>query len=483
MWHIWLPSTGRFAAENNFQIASCAKFGDLTALRLSIYRSRISQGKAPIMSPMQLSRAASVCLIKFAVCCLLTCGVVLPQTNVPASRQVRPRRVHPLPDAARRSHWRPPAPDKFNRLRAFQPSRAMRLLDFFRQTEASGFIDVYYSYNFNRPFNDFNVTRNYDIRHNGFKLNLAESVFEKKPTADSRLGFRFDINFGASRDVIHAAEPGRRKAYRVMQQAYGSYLASVGSGLQVDVGKFVTWMGAEVIETKDNWNYSRSLLFVYAIPTYHLGARARYAFNDKVSVLGAVVNGWNNVEENNRGKSYGFALTLTPTKKLSFTQNYIAGPEQPNDTRHKRQVFDTILGYNFSDRFAVLGNYDYGFDTLADGRKARWQGVAVAARYAPTQRVAVSPRVEWFNDYDGFPTGAPQRLREATLTGDYRVRPDLLFRAEARYDWSNQPFFNGRNPSALRSEQTTVLGSVIYTFSSRPAAANAPPDPTPTPQP
>ena len=465
----------------------------------------LNQSSLVLSAASVLRRAGFVA--GFAVYCALTGHFVLSpaqtqQKPVPITRQTRPRRVHPLPDAitnnagyqaAQDSHWRRRMSDPLNTAPVARrnQSAGRSLLNFFRQTEISGFIDVYYSFNFNRPFNNFNVTRNYDTRHNGFKVNLAEWVFEKKPEAKSRLGFRFDVDFGTARDVIHAAEPGRKKVYRVLQQAYGSYLAPVGSGLQIDVGKFVTWTGAEVIETKDNWNYSRSLLFVYAQPGYHLGARARYVFNDKVSVLGAVVNGWNNVEENNRGKSYGFALALTPTKKLSFTQNYIAGPEQPNDQRHKRQLFDTILGYNFNERFSVLSNYDYGFDTLTDGSKARWQGVAVAARYAPTKRVAVSPRLEWFADYDGFTTGAPRRLREATLTGDYRVASDFLLRAEYRRDWSNQPFFAERDPQTLQRQQTTVLGSLIYTFSSRstpmstslsPASSPAPmPDATPHP--
>ena len=39
----------------------------------------------------------------------------------------------------------------------------------------------------------------------------------------------------------------------------------VGRGLTLDVGKFVTQHGAEVIESKDNWNYSRSFMFALAI--------------------------------------------------------------------------------------------------------------------------------------------------------------------------------------------------------------------------
>ena len=54
----------------------------------------------------------------------------------------------------------------------------------------------------------------------------------------------------------------------------------MGKSLQVDAGKFVTHMGFEVIESKDNWNYSRGLLFQFAIPYFHTGVRVTGPIND-----------------------------------------------------------------------------------------------------------------------------------------------------------------------------------------------------------
>ena len=104
--------------------------------------------------------------------------------------------------------------------------------------------------------------------------------------------------------MINAFEPGGTDFLRNIEEGYISYLAPVGKGLQIDFGKFTTPIGAEVIEAKDNWNYSRSLLFALAIPYYHTGLRLTYAPTSKVSVMGLVVNGWNNVVENNSGKTY-----------------------------------------------------------------------------------------------------------------------------------------------------------------------------------
>src|SRR5260370_32322724 len=221
-------------------------------------------------------------------------------------------------------------------------------LVFFRDTEVSGFVDGYYGYNFNRPFNHRNQLRNFDFKNNEFGLNLAKLVLEKKPAEGSRIGYRLDLAFGAATDWVHSAEPGGVETYKHIEQAYGSFLAPVGKGgLQIDVGKFVTWNGAEVIESKDNWNYSRSFLFAWAIPYYHAGVRATYNFNNKVSLTGAIVNGGDTVEDNNGGKTVGLSLTIKPNSKFTIVENYTGGPEQ-NDAvsalvkgKFWRHLYDT----------------------------------------------------------------------------------------------------------------------------------------------
>src|SRR5262249_27593404 len=153
-------------------------------------------------------------------------------------------------------------------------------LKFFSGTELSGFVDTYYSYNFNKPTSPcvtvggvaiFNCLHNFDVAHNAFSLNLAELALEKKPTAESRGGFRIDLDYGSAAAIGAGAERGGTSFYQNIQQAYISYLPPAGKGsVQLDFGKFVTPAGNEVIESKDNWNYSRGLLFALAIPYYHM---------------------------------------------------------------------------------------------------------------------------------------------------------------------------------------------------------------------
>jgi hypothetical protein len=190
-------------------------------------------------------------------------------------------------------------------------------------------VDTYYQYNSNTPSNLATSTSPFTPFHNQFGLNMVEFVVAKTPDTTNRTGYNLALGFGQAMNAVNAAEPrpGGLGFAQYLKEAYFSYLAPAGKGLQIDVGKFVTPAGAEVIESNANWNYTRSVLFYYAIPYFHFGARAKYTFNDKASLTGFLVNGWNNILDNNSGKTGGFSLALTPTKKWGITENFLVGPE------------------------------------------------------------------------------------------------------------------------------------------------------------
>ena len=347
-----------------------------------------------------------------------------------------------------------------------QPAGDSAFLDFFRKTEIVGTADMYYHYNFNEPATgSLTPLRNFDFEHNQFSFALAEIAFNKAATADDRVGFRFDFNYGPVADWVHSADPAGVEVVKHTQQAYISYMAPVGNGLTVDIGKFVTQHGAEVIEAKDNWNYSRSLLFSWAIPYYHMGVRLGYALSDKVTLGGFLVNGHNNVKDNNSGKTFGAQALLKPISPLMVTLNYMAGPEQTDNTDDWRHLFDATVMYTVNDVFSVMANVDHGQDTVA-GVDVSWKGVGLYAKAQANPVFALIPRFEFYDDSDGgFTTGAAQKVKEFTVTAEVKHSQGLLMRLEYRRDWSDIDFFTkGDSP---RDNQNTFSVGWVYAFSSR----------------
>ena len=335
---------------------------------------------------------------------------------------------------------------------------------FFRNIQFGGLADVYYDYNSNKTEGDAPF-RNFDTRHNAVRFSMAQLWLAKGPTADSRVGFNAKLHLGHASDLVHAAEPSTLDAFDHIQQLYVSYLAPVGTGLQIEAGKFVTQHGAEVIEAKDNWNYSRSLLFALAIPYYHVGVRATYNVNDKVSFMGAVVNGWNNLKDNNGAKTFGGQVIVKPVSQLSIVQNYMVGAEQADNDDDVRHLFDTTVTVTASPKVSVMANYDYGKDAVA-GAGVSWQGLAGYLKVQATPWFAVIPRVEWFDDPDGFMTGTSQAMKDATITGEFKLIKinGLLSRVEYRRDLSDSAVFTKNTGAKVKSQSTFGLG-FLYSYS------------------
>ncbi len=340
--------------------------------------------------------------------------------------------------------------------------------------QISGFVDAYYSLNFGHPtpvpgiFGNQGM-RAFDVQADKISLNAAELVFQKAP-GTVPVGFRVDLDFGPGTDIVHAVEPGGTEVYKNVQQAYVTYVAPLGKGLTIDMGKFVTHMGYEVIESKDNWNYSRGLLFTWAIPFYHAGLRVTYPVADGVTVTLLGVNGWNNVASANAGKDVGAEIIITAIPKVTIVQNAIWGSFAADGLR--RDVYDTIVTITPTDKLSLAANFDFGrddclsFTTPGGGcgtpGNASWYGLAAYGRYAFTDATALALRGEWYKDPDGTTTGLVQTLGEATITGEWKIGGALLTRLEYRHDWSNQtPFINGTTPA--HAQNTITLGAV-YSF-------------------
>jgi len=332
-------------------------------------------------------------------------------------------------------------------------------LGFFRGTEIGGLVDGYYDwYSTKAP----GLYRNFDVNHNVFTGNMAEVWLAKTPAADSRVGYKVKLNFGpAATNLISFNEPNGPLQY--VQEAYGSYLAPAGKGLTIDFGKFVTPAGAEVIEAKDNWNYSRSLLFALAIPYYHAGIRLTYSPNDKVTLMGGVVNGWNNAtSDNNTGKTIIASITGKPTGALTLVENYIVGPEQTGTNSNIRNLSDTVVTFTVNPMVSVMANYDYGNDQSAGGH---WQGIAGYLKFQANKWVAVVPRVEYFDDAAGF-SGVAQKLKEGTLTVELKGADNFLWRVEYRGDFSDVSVFKN-DSGALKKNQQSIAFGFLYSFSTK----------------
>jgi hypothetical protein len=343
------------------------------------------------------------------------------------------------------------------------------LTRWFDAVAINAFVSTAYQYNSNRPVSGTTSYRVFDYDDNSLNLDVAEVAVQLAPMKRNDVGFRVDVIAGNSVPQVTKVQDRTVSRFDV-QQIFASYIAPLGSGLRFDVGKYVTHMGYELIEGYDGYNdnYSRSILFGYAIPFTHTGVKASYAFSSKASAMVEVVQGWDLLRDNNHAKSIGAQLTFTPATPFTVMLNWIGGAELADDNHTRRNVFDLVATLKPSTVLTLGVNGDYGIERgtslVTPGADAIWKGIAGYATLVVTRKFSVALRGETFHDDGGTRLGVDARgiLSEVTVTPAIKVTDHVVVRGEVRYDKANQPLF--ARESALNDHQTTVGANVIFVY-------------------
>ncbi|MGA2742187.1 MAG: outer membrane beta-barrel protein [Bryobacteraceae bacterium] len=343
-------------------------------------------------------------------------------------------------------------------LSAPEPPPAPATAWVYKGFSASGYVDTYYNFNLNDPSSRISQDMALNTTSNQLSLNSATGSFQVDPAP---FGFRVDVGYGRTYDAFYNSEPRHTDWAQYFLNAFVSYKVKKWKGIQFDFGKFVTSAGAEVAETYLNWNYSRSLLFEFE-PLYHTGLRVTMPLTSNWTIGTQVVTGWNLVRDNNSGKTIGLTSTNTLAKgKVTIANNYYAGPENDDSNIGWRNFYDLVVAADETRRLSSYLNVDIGSNHNIDGTTSRFRGIAAAGRYRLRHALAISPRLEYYCDCDGFWTGIPQHLKEVTVTGERKLTASFIARLEWRRDWSNKPFFqNGSTPQAVDHQSMITLGLV-----------------------
>jgi len=342
----------------------------------------------------------------------------------------------------------------------------------------TGLVDGYYQYSFNHPPKAPGAVevggRAFDVKNDAFSFAVGEVNIHRDSSKTFPIGLTFTGIVGKNADLIHFTEPGTQTT-RFVQQLFGTYATTGKMPITIDVGKFTTWTGYEVMESSSNDNYSRGLLFTYAIPLYHMGIRATTPLTPKLTGGLYLVNGWNNVEDDNGGKSYGASLNFTPTSTINFILNYIGGDEGgpankngafggigfPANIVLNTQLLDVIGTWNITPKFKLAFNVDYASASKPGNGGGNWNGEAVYGRYQFTPMNAFALRLEHFEDTAGLRTGTAQNLNGVTATLEHVWKSNLVTRLEFRHDHAGAAGFFPSGSGGSKDQDTLTLSQVV----------------------
>lgn len=303
--------------------------------------------------------------------------------------------------------------------------------------------------------------------------------------APQPIGATLGIRFGTGEPRWLGNFSGLPQGLQFLQQAYVSWRPV--EQFQIDFGEFTTPYGAEYGETWLNVTYTLGALFNLVQPFYHAGFRGVWTPVNWLAVTALAVNGYNDIVDNNDGKTGGLQLTMT-FSPITITVGYLGGPEQAPvagvsgvDGR-MRHLVDAIVSLQLDHlRLELNGDYrteDMGGtwsslfnptpampDQVSAPGTPQYQtlwGMSLGANYRFVPEFGLGARVE----YIGQPDIAVSRGRDlvtSTFTIDWLPIRHLVIRLDNRIDWLSAPLFaDHTGTGAMQFVASSVLGIVVH---------------------
>ncbi len=351
----------------------------------------------------------------------------------------------------------------------------------------SGYAEAHYGYDFNTPKGGLSLLRAFDQRSNTFNVdNAVLDVAWQKGPVQGRIGlqvgstpssyYRAESSLAGS--GINAASNG--PLWQNIQQAWLGYKVNESGSVFVQAGLFLSPIGPEVIQVKDNWNWSRSDLFAF-LPAYHAGVKFNWQATQTFQLVAMVCNGWNAAVDNNEAKSI-ILQGLWTTEKVQAGVLYMGGNERSTDAKEGapwRNMGDAWATWQVAERFWLMAHVNGGAESTKQGT-ASWLGAALYAKAQLAERWFVALRGDTLGeqvatDSAGVTSDAMlipvKRISSATLTLDWRPTSFLLLRAEGRGDMTDGNGFIegapayaiGGDPIANASKRiTAMLGATAW---------------------
>lgn len=325
----------------------------------------------------------------------------------------------------------------------------------------SGYIDIYYSYDFGKPDNHTKPGFIYSYnRSNEVNLNLGMA---KVNYAKENIRANFALMAGTYAQYNMAAEQDLLKN---VYEANVGVKISKNNNLWLDAGVMPSHIGFESAIGKDCMNLTRSILSDNS-PFYETGVKVGYTSPSEKWYLAAMyLNGWQRIQkiDGNYTPAFGTQITYKPIAAVALNWSTYVGNEQP-DIDKKWRYFNNFYGqFKVSEKTNLIAGFDIGAQQSVKGSNDYdvWYSPVLMAQYKPTDKIQLAARGEYYQDEKGviIATGTLNGFKTYGFSAnfDYLPTSNAMFRIEARtLNSKDDIFIKNNNPTDSNVFVTTSM--------------------------
>jgi Putative beta-barrel porin-2, OmpL-like. bbp2 len=275
-------------------------------------------------------------------------------------------------------------------------------------------------------------------------------------------------------------------AYRYLSEAYGGYHFNVLSGINVDAGIFLSYIGLFSYYNFDNWAYQPSYVSSNT-PWFFNGVRLQIFLTPHLKIEPWFINGWQSYASANHTPGLGGQLKWTPTSYINVISNNYGLGQDDLFTPHRERIHtDNSIEVKYFDKpdrehldkmaFSLTGDAgcEFGggvscYGNKKGGPKQSFLGFMLYNRWwfdrdkfgltlgggkinNPGRYLVLLPPINGEtavtaatnSPYFTENPGDPFKAWDSSLTFDYMPKQYITFRWEYDYRHANVPYWSGR---------------------------------------
>jgi hypothetical protein len=364
-------------------------------------------------------------------------------------------------------------------------------------------VDTNYTYSFNKPKDD--------------TIGGSSEIFRSGEVQVTQLGVGGDFHYDNVRGRLmtqfgmystttprNDASPARGQwnldsAYRYVSEAYGGYHWDKMTGINVDAGIFMSYVGLYSYYQFDNWSYQPSYVSSNT-PWFFNGLRVQLFPSEKLKIEPWLINGWQSYGRFNNAMGVGGQVLYRPSGSVSLVFNNYYGKDALGVPDRKRVHTDDSIQVKYLDhpksggitKAAFTFTFDAGCETgggvVCHGGNAAtpsqnfvgfmayhrvWfardrQAVTVGggAISNPGRYLVLLPPINGATAASGTPyftesPGDPYTAWDWSATYDYMPSQFITFRGEYNHRAANVPYFSGAGGVTPPGGNTGAPGSIV----------------------
>jgi hypothetical protein len=304
----------------------------------------------------------------------------------------------------------------------------------------SGFLETYYSYDFNTPNSEQKLPFMYNYnRHNEFNVNIG--LLRAKAEYDNAYAV-LALQAGTYVEDNYANE-----TTKIINEAYVGLYLDKAKKSTIELGILPSYIGFETANNSSNVTLTRSLLADNS-PYFMTGIKYTFTANEKWTFSGLLTNGWQRINkpDKNVGPAFGSQIIYKPSTNSVFNWSTFMGKEWYNDQWGMRYFSNLYWDNKWNSKWRTIIGFDAGMqnDVTNNNNKLYWMSPVLIMQYTLAPKWQTAFRAEYYQDEDVVIIAINDEFKTlgTSLNIDYLFNSKVKLRTEARYLNSQEKVFS-----------------------------------------